>query len=221
MKFSGRPNILAIKESVDRDNAAGRLLLTGSANLATVPAIADSLAGRMAVVPPLPFAQSEIRSTPGDLLDRLFAGEEPATGEDAIFGDDLLETVLRGGYPEVLRRATPARRIAWLEDYVALILDRDVRDIANIDQLDPAAVAGCSCGTCRPTGEPQQFRCRIGTVERHRAKICSHSRAAFSDQNAGAMVEQPVKPADKNAQTALSRYGTAGELAGGRIQSAA
>ena len=124
--------ILAIKESVDRDDAPGRFLLTGSANLATVPAIADSLAGRMAVVPPLPFAQSEIRSTPGDLLDRLFA----ATGEDAIFGDDLLETVLRGGYPEVLRRATPARRIAWLEDYVALILDRDVRDIANIDQLD-------------------------------------------------------------------------------------
>lgn len=128
--------ILAIKESVDRDDAPGRFLLTGSANLATVPAIADSLAGRMAVVPLLPFAQSEIRSTPGHLLDRLFAGEEPATGEDAIFGDDLLETVLRGGYPEVLRRATPARRVAWLEDYVALILDRDVRDIANIDQLD-------------------------------------------------------------------------------------
>ncbi|MBB4188718.1 hypothetical protein GGE07_005397 [Sinorhizobium terangae] len=47
-----------------------------------------------------------------------------------------METVVRGGYPEVLRRATPARRIAWLEDYVALIRDRDVRDIANIDQLD-------------------------------------------------------------------------------------
>ncbi|MCZ4093144.1 ATP-binding protein [Sinorhizobium psoraleae] len=128
--------ILAIKESVDRDDAPGRFLLTGSANLATVPAIADSLAGRMAVIPLLPFAQSEIRSTPGRLLDRLFTGEEPSIDEDAVFGDDLLETVVRGGYPEVLRRATPARRIAWLEDYVALILDRDVRDIANVDQLD-------------------------------------------------------------------------------------
>ncbi|MFC0804669.1 MULTISPECIES: ATP-binding protein [Sinorhizobium] len=128
--------ILAIKESVDREDAPGRFLLTGSANLATVPAIADSLAGRMAVVPLLPFAQSELRSTPGQLLDRLFAGEEPETGDGTVFGDDLLETVLRGGYPEVLRRATPARRVAWLEDYVALILDRDVRDIANIDQLD-------------------------------------------------------------------------------------
>jgi predicted AAA+ superfamily ATPase len=70
------------------------------------------------------------------LLDRLFAGEEPAIGEDTVIGDDLLLTVLRGGYPEAVRRATPSRRTAWLEDYVALILDRDVRDIANIDQLD-------------------------------------------------------------------------------------
>jgi len=128
--------MLAIKESVDRDDEPGRFLLTGSANLATVPTIADSLAGRMAVIPLLPFAQSEIRSTPGRLLDRLFAGEAPLVGEDIVVGDDLLQTVLRGGYPEVLRRATPGRRTAWLEDYVALILDRDVRDIANIDQLD-------------------------------------------------------------------------------------
>ena len=128
--------MLAIKESVDRDDAPGRFLLTGSANLATVPAIADSLAGRMATISLLPFAQSEIRSTPGRLLDRLFAGEEPKVDEGAIFGDDLLTLVLQGGYPEALRRTTPARRTAWLENYVALILDRDVRDIANIDQLD-------------------------------------------------------------------------------------
>jgi predicted AAA+ superfamily ATPase len=128
--------MLAIKESVDRNDAPGRFLLTGSANLATVPAIADSLAGRMAVIPLLPFAQSEIRSTPGRLVDRLFAGEEPSIDEDTVIGDDLLLAVLRGGYPEALRRATSARRIAWLEDYVALILYRDVRDIANIDQLD-------------------------------------------------------------------------------------
>ncbi|MCF3642571.1 ATP-binding protein [Rhizobium sp. TRM95111] len=128
--------MLAIKESVDRDDTPGRFLLTGSANLATVPAIADSLAGRMAVIPLLPFAQSEIRDTPGRLLDRLFEGEEPTVEASGVLADDLLETVLRGGYPEALRRATPGRRTAWLEDYITLILDRDVRDIANIDQLD-------------------------------------------------------------------------------------
>jgi predicted AAA+ superfamily ATPase len=129
--------MLAIKESVDRDDQPGRFLLTGSANVATMPAVADSLAGRMATISLLPFAQSEIHSTPGRLLDRLFAGEEPSAEEEgAVFGDELLALVLRGGYPEALRRSTHARRSAWLEDYVAQILDRDVRDIANIDQLD-------------------------------------------------------------------------------------
>src|SRR5437660_8958305 len=79
--------MLAIKESVDRNDAPGRFLLTGSANLAAVPMIADSLAGRMATISLLPFAQSEIRSMPGRLLDRLFAGEEPTVGKDAVFGD--------------------------------------------------------------------------------------------------------------------------------------
>ena len=110
--------MLAIKESVDRNDTPGRFLLTGSANLATVPAIADSLAGRMAVIPLLPFAQSEIRSTPGRLLDRLFAGDEPLIDDGAVFGNDLLETVLRGGYPEALKRTRPARRVAWLEDSI-------------------------------------------------------------------------------------------------------
>jgi predicted AAA+ superfamily ATPase len=128
--------MLAIKASVDDDQEPGRFLLTGSANLATIPAIADSLAGRMAVIPLLPFAQAEIRSSPGHMLDRLFAGEEPVVEGNVVLGKEMMSVVLAGGYPEVLRRTTSGRRVSWLEDYVGLILDRDVRDIANIDQLD-------------------------------------------------------------------------------------
>ncbi len=128
--------MLAIKESVDRNVEPGRFLLTGSANLSTMPMVADSLAGRMATISLLPFAQSEVRSTPGRLLDRMFAGEEPVAAENSPLGEELVALVLRGGYPEALRRTAAARRTAWLEDYVAQILDRDVRDIANIDQLD-------------------------------------------------------------------------------------
>lgn len=128
--------MLAIKESVDRDERPGRFLLTGSTNITTLPAVADSLAGRMATVSLLPFAQSEILGAEGRFLDRLFAGEEPATGRKAIVGDELRALVVRGGYPEAIRRSTHSRRIAWLEDYVAQVLDRDVRDVANIEQLD-------------------------------------------------------------------------------------
>lgn len=128
--------LLAIKESVDRDQAPGRFLLTGSTNLIAMPRVADSLAGRLEVITLLPFAQAELAGTPGDLLERLFNGEGLPPVTQAVTGDALLDKVLKGGYPEALRRQSAHRRQAWLEDYVALILDRDVRDIAQIDQLD-------------------------------------------------------------------------------------
>ena len=131
------PNLLlAIKQSVDKDQAPGRFLLTGSTNLMAMPQVADSLAGRLEVVVLMPFAQAELTGTPGNLLDRLLDGDGlPAVGSPVV-GDSLMELVLKGGYPEALRRNSVSRRQVWLQDYVALILDRDVRDIANIDQLD-------------------------------------------------------------------------------------
>ncbi|MYK14917.1 MAG: AAA family ATPase, partial [Rhodospirillaceae bacterium] len=50
--------ILAIKTAVDADPRPGRFLLTGSANLMTLPRVADSLAGRMAIIRLLPLAQA-------------------------------------------------------------------------------------------------------------------------------------------------------------------
>ena len=64
--------LLAIKESVDADQRAGRFLLTGSANLMTLPRVADSLAGRMEIVRLLPLAQSEIHANKPSFLENLF-----------------------------------------------------------------------------------------------------------------------------------------------------
>lgn len=128
--------LLALKESVDLDPSPGRFLLTGSTNLMAMPQVADSLAGRLEVISLLPFAQAELAGTPGDLLEKLFNGEGLPPVVNAVTGAALLDRVLKGGYPEALRRTSASRRQAWLEDYVALILDRDVRDIAQIDQLD-------------------------------------------------------------------------------------
>jgi uncharacterized protein len=127
--------LLAIKESVDKDQAPGRFLLTGSTNLMALPIVADSLAGRLEVITLLPFAQAELAGTPGDLLERLFDGNGLPAVTNPVVGDALMDIVLKGGYPEALRRTSASRRQTWLQDYVALILDRDVRDIANIDQL--------------------------------------------------------------------------------------
>ncbi|WP_293683196.1 ATP-binding protein, partial [uncultured Phenylobacterium sp.] len=128
--------LLAIKESVDRDPRPGRFLLTGSANLMTLPRVADSLAGRMETIRLMPLAQSEIRGQPPPrFLTTLFEGKAPTPGPLRL-GADLIELVLAGGYPEALGRKSWARRQDWYANYVEAVVGRDVRDIANVDQLD-------------------------------------------------------------------------------------
>jgi predicted AAA+ superfamily ATPase len=126
--------LLPIKQSVDTDKRPGRFLLTGSANLMTLPRIADSLAGRMSVVRLYPLAQTEIRSVSSPFLDTVFSGKPPSVGE-LILGQDLVTTVLAGGYPEALTRSNWTRRRDWYLDYVDSIIQRDVRDIADIERL--------------------------------------------------------------------------------------
>lgn len=125
---------LAIKESVDDDGRPGRFLLTGSANLMTLPRVADSLAGRMEIIRLLPLAQAEIRGASPNFLDAAFQGKVPATGQ-IVVGDDLVTTVLAGGYPEALTRSSWARRQDWYLDYVEAIVQRDVLDITQIEQI--------------------------------------------------------------------------------------
>lgn len=126
--------LLVIKSSVDRDTRPGRFLLTGSANLMMLPKVADSLAGRMETVRLLPLSQSEIRGGQGRFLDDAFSGKPPPVGEP-VFGTDLVELVLAGGYPEALERKSWPRRQDWHEHYVDGIVQRDIREIAPVGQL--------------------------------------------------------------------------------------
>jgi predicted AAA+ superfamily ATPase len=127
--------LLAIKKSVDEDRRPGRFLLTGSANLMALPTVADSLAGRMETLSLLPLSQSEIEGRTANWIDSAFSGRILTTETPAL-GATLVERVLQGGYPEAVIRPTERRRVAWARQYIDAILQRDVRDIANIDKLD-------------------------------------------------------------------------------------
>jgi predicted AAA+ superfamily ATPase len=126
--------LLAIKRSVDKDTRPGRFLLTGSANLMTLPQVADSLAGRMEIAGLLPLSQCELRAESSDFLERVLQGRAPTMGE-CVVGAELVERVLAGGYPEALQRASPPRRQRWFTDYVKAVIERDVRDIAQIEHV--------------------------------------------------------------------------------------
>jgi len=130
------PDLLrAIKKSVDDDRRAGRFLLTGSANILTLPQVSESLAGRMEIVNLWPLSRAEIRGKRPNFLKAAFNGRIANSAEITV-GDQLVEMVLIGGYPEMLRRRDPRRRQIWARDYAKAILQRDVRDIAEIEKLD-------------------------------------------------------------------------------------
>lgn len=126
--------LLAIKKSVDEDYRPGRFLLTGSANVMTLPRVADSLAGRMETIRMLPLAHAEIEGRTPTFLARLFDGALQGD-PGAILGEDLVRLVLRGGFPEAISRATERRRQDWARSYLESILTRDLRDIADVEKL--------------------------------------------------------------------------------------
>ena len=130
------PELLpAIKLSVDRDRRPGRFLLTGSAKVLLLPRVAESLVGRMENLTLWPFSQSEIEGAPGNFVEEFLAREWSPSACPPESRRSLLQRVVRGGYPEVLTRAAAHRRQAWFASYVTTILQRDVRDLANIEGL--------------------------------------------------------------------------------------
>ncbi|PIW09289.1 MAG: AAA family ATPase [Comamonadaceae bacterium CG_4_9_14_0_8_um_filter_60_18] len=128
--------LLALKASIDNDRRPGRFLLTGSANLLALPQIADSLAGRMEVLTLLPLSNAEINGHANDFLQCAQTQNWPASPVAAErIGAGLVQHVLAGGYPEMRQRATPARRQAWAKAYLTTLVERDVQDVARIDDV--------------------------------------------------------------------------------------
>jgi len=129
------PELLrAIKKSVDTDRRPGRFLLTGSADVLALPQVPESLAGRMETITLLPLGRSEILRKSSTFLEKALVGKV-ANSPEIFIGEDLVGAVLVGGYPEMLRRKEGKRRRAWARDYIKAIVERDIRDIADLDKL--------------------------------------------------------------------------------------
>jgi predicted AAA+ superfamily ATPase len=172
--------LLAIKLAVDERRRPGRFLLTGSADVLALPRVADSLAGRVEVLSLLPLAGCELAGAPSGWIDELFAAlaanaRPPSPPPDQAatqVGEALEQRVLAGGYPVALHRSSESRRQAWARSYLSAILQRDVRDIADVEKLQalPQLLAALAqvCGQlCNYT----QLGARIGlngkTVSRY------------------------------------------------------
>lgn len=125
----------SLKQAVDRRRTAGRFLLTGSANVLLLPALSDSLAGRLGLIPLFPLAQCEIAGQASPFFHRLFGDGFRARTYQRL-GAALAEIVVAGGFPAALVRAPGRRRSRWYLDYVETLVQRDVRELARISALD-------------------------------------------------------------------------------------
>ncbi|MBM5810492.1 MAG: ATP-binding protein [Gammaproteobacteria bacterium] len=125
----------ALKLEVDRDRRPGRFLLTGSASVFLLPQIAESLAGRIEILPLWPLAQDELGGKPARFVDRLFSDSPWRARNRPVDRVGICRRIVAGGFPEVLERVAPERRDAWFRSYVATLTQRDVRDLGRIEGL--------------------------------------------------------------------------------------
>jgi predicted AAA+ superfamily ATPase len=143
--------LLAIKASVDRDRTPGRFLLTGSTNVLLLPRLADSLAGRMEIETLWPLTQGEIAGTAEAFLPALFGDALPALAASKETSADLARRITRGGYPEP-HAWSDARHNGWYDSYLTSVLQKDVRELADVDALSafPRLLAAIGARTSSP-----------------------------------------------------------------------
>ena len=134
--------LLAIKRAVDTDRTPGRFLLTGSANLDLMRGVSETLAGRAVYMTLWPMtrreAEGEGRAGSWDALvdepPRRWLGALADTAPAAR--PTWQELALRGGYPfPALHLGSQPDREAWFEGYLQTYLERDLRQLAAIDNL--------------------------------------------------------------------------------------
>lgn len=133
--------LLAIKMDVDNNTSPGRFLLTGSANIESIPTVRESLAGRVRHIRLRPFAMGEIEDTKPQFLQRAFGNtfSQDITFSyplESSFKDFYIKSALAGGYPEALKLKRTKDRHDWCEDYMNAMIHRDLKDIMNIKRVD-------------------------------------------------------------------------------------
>ena len=120
-----------IQGIVDEAQQPGQFVLTGSQNFLLLRSISQSLAGRCDILHLLPFSRSELTDDP------LLPIEGIAGREGRLLGSpkaDLFEMLLTGGYPRIHDKHLEPQ--VWLANYYQSYIERDVRDVVNVGDLE-------------------------------------------------------------------------------------
>jgi len=138
------PDLLrAIKKFVDQDRKPGQYLLTGSANIMTLAAVSETLAGRVALNTLYPFSWPEFLEKPAPtILKTLFQAESSKelikqlpTGAREDYRNEIIRRILSGGYPISALMDSDEARHQWFSSYRQTYLERDLLNIRSIENI--------------------------------------------------------------------------------------
>lgn len=125
--------ILSLKAEIDRYRRPGRFLITGSSQLTTGTAAADSLAGRVASLQMRGFSQGELSGMRDDFVSRTLGRLNPAGETSPLTRSDYVDAISRGSMPEA--QHLPERmRQTWMRSYTTRVTSRDIQDLSKIQR---------------------------------------------------------------------------------------
>ncbi len=132
--------LIAIKRAIDRKRQRGRFLLTGSANLALLDKVSESLAGRASYATLWPMTRREQQGHGrAGIWQELFDARDEdwadvvATHKGS--SEDWRSAARRGGYPTPALELNEAEREHWFAGYAQTYLERDVLQLSSISSL--------------------------------------------------------------------------------------
>lgn len=120
-----------IQGIVDKENRPGHFILTGSQHFLLLSKIAQTLAGRCAVLHLLPFTLDELLERPPLPVEALGKKLDNQRLKPAV---QLWSALHTGFYPRIHDRGIPAQD--WLKNYCMTYIARDVRDIVQVGDLE-------------------------------------------------------------------------------------
>lgn len=131
--------LLSVKRIVDRDRKKRRFVLSGSVNLLLMSAVSESLAGRAVFLRLEPFAWGEIQGREplpclNDLFEEKFSPDKitvKLSSQARLSHARLYE----GWMPVIALEKKNEAALRWMEGYVTSYLERDLRQLSQIDSL--------------------------------------------------------------------------------------
>ncbi|MCC6766032.1 MAG: ATP-binding protein [Deltaproteobacteria bacterium] len=131
-----------VKEFIDGDRRPGRWLLTGSQSFPLMRGVAQTLAGRVAILTLDALSVTEttgrrLDARPERALHRVFSdglARGQTTSRGVAAAPDLANWLLRGGFPEPRVNHRVDRQL-WFASFVQTYLERDVRDLVQVGDL--------------------------------------------------------------------------------------